>query len=226
MKILILSTIILIAAFNCKGESDSTFISKTVYHVNYSQELFYEQQIAADSVSDYRIIYGIEINQFSSNSGFRPGLEITLFAGGRNDKRSFELAGYFDTESNRMTGLSFHHKYMFLKKHNRNSRLLEPYIFYNFIVRRTRLDEPLAKDPERALSFGYSGKTTYISMEHHIGLGVAWNITNKLYFHFDFGYGRYLGSIKKPFLASKLTGMYAGGDGWGIFSKFGFGIEL
>jgi hypothetical protein len=47
-----------------------------------------------------------------------------------------------------------------------------------------------------------------------------------MYIHCDLGYGRYLGSIKKPGKPDEKTGMYKGGDGWGVFSKLGIGVEF
>ncbi len=210
--------------FSIKSQTDSTFKPKELRSADiYESDI--NSKFQPDSTKDIKLTYGLEINRFTSNSGFKPGIEFSFFVKGSDSRRSLEVAGFFDTETKNIAGLSLNHKYMLLKKRSGRSSSFEPYLFYCLTYRSTTVNGPLTIYPEIARQLGV-GKSKVSSLEHHIGLGLKMNLKNSIYFHCDLGYGCYLGSIKKPTIPDEETGIYSGGNGWGIFSRFGFGIEL
>jgi hypothetical protein len=225
MKNLILTlTILQTILFTMEGQTDSTFKPIT-YFSGDSYESDFNSKLPLDSSSDIKVTCGLEVNRFTTNSGFQPGLEFSFFVKGSNGRRSLELAGFYDTESRSIAGFSLNHKYMFLKKLLKRNPNFEPYLFYNLIYRSTTIDGPLTNNPKVARQLG-GGKSTVSSLEHHIGLGLKMKIRNSIYLHYDVGYGRYLGSVKKPTILNENSGLYKGGNGWGLFSKFGVGVDF
>ena len=169
--------------------------------------------------------YGLEINQFSTGSGFKNGFEASAFVIEGN-KRSLELGIYFDSETQKVTGFSIHHKYTFLKNKIERTLNVEPYFFYNFIYRVTSMNAPLAGNADIAKILGYEGTTSYTSMEHHIGIGFKVKLFNSMYLHADAGFGRYLGSIKRPSSPDPMTSLIYGTNGWNMITKLGIGYNF
>jgi hypothetical protein len=226
MKNLILTPVIFAATiFTTMGQTNSTLKLEEICSGEFVESEYNSIQ-HSDSSEELKLTYGLEINHFTSNSGFKPGVEFSLFVKGSNGRRSLEVAGFFDTESKSLEGFSINHKYMLFKNVEGRRSKFEPYAFYNFIYRSTTINGPLTTKSEIASVLGNTGKTTVCSIEHHFGLGVKMNLNNFMYFHGDFGYGCYLGSIKKPGKPDEKTGIYSGGNGWGLFSKLGIGFEF
>ena len=177
---------------------------------------------AEDRRSGYQLNYGLEINQFSTGSGFKSGFEASAYVIEGN-RRSLQLGLYFDSESNKVTGFSVQHKYVIIKNKKEKSVNVEPYFFYNFIYRSTQMNQPLTPNADLA---ALMGATNYTSMEHHIGIGFKVKILNSIFLHADTGYGRYLGSIKKPSAPDPLTTMINGTSGWSMITKIGIGYNF
>jgi hypothetical protein len=112
-----------------------------------------------------------------------------------------------------------------MKKYFDKKGIFEPYIFYNFIYRVTTLDCTLSKYPD-LMKYLCPGKATYKSLEHALGIGLEINLSNYMYINCNIGFERYLGSIKKPCNPDQYTGIFDGGDGWGVFYKLGFGFRV
>jgi len=193
--------------------------------INAQDDSMYLEPIF-DSTYMQAISFGMAVSQFSTNSGFKPGLEASVIIRGNKGTRTLEMAVFFDQESGKISGISIHHKFMLFKKLLQTNPQFKPYLFYNFIYRTTLLDEPLTLNRDLDSRLGLLQKTTYSSMEHHIGVGAAIKIMGLIYFHGDIGYGRYLGSIKHPCNPDKNTGIFQGGNGWGIMTKVGFGLNF
>jgi hypothetical protein len=62
-------------------------------------------------------------------------------------------------------------------------------------------------------------------MEHHLGLGLDINISDNILLESSFGYGLYLGSIKRP-SADPATKEVMGTSGGGFIFKTGFGFRF
>jgi hypothetical protein len=169
--------------------------------------------------------YGVEVNQFTTGSGFKSGFEASAFVM-EGQRRSLQLGLYFDGESKKITGFSVSHKYVIVKNKKERNFNVEPYLFYNFVYRSTQLNSPLTTNPELALAMGFEGVTSYKSMEHHIGLGLMIKVLKTVFIHADAGFGRYLGSIMKPSAPDPLTGMISGTNGWNMITKIGIGYNF
>jgi len=176
-------------------------------------------------LSNLILNYGLEVNQFSTGSGFKSGIEASAFVIEGN-RRSLQLGLYIDSETQKVTGFSVNHKYVFLKNKIDRAFNIEPYFFYNFIYRVTNMSAPLAGNLEIAKILGYEGSTSYTSMEHHFGIGFKIKLFNSMFLHADAGYGRYLGSIKKPSAPDPMTSLIYGTNGWNIITKIGIGYNF
>jgi hypothetical protein len=98
----------------------------------------------------------------------------------------------------------------------------QPYIFYNFIYRKSNIPEVKAtteinSSPELV---------TYTSMEHHLGIGLQIHITKLINLQTGLGYGLYLGSIKRPSQPDPLTKEITGTNGSALLAKLGIGFNL
>lgn len=163
-------------------------------------------------------IYGFELNQFSSASGFNSGSELH-FTVRPSNKAMVGFGIYYDNQSQRVTGITISHKRMLRSYAKKANPKVEPLFFYNFIYRKSNMPELLA-----------DGKTgsfvSYASMEHHIGFGLNINVLPKVSLQGMAGYGLYLGSIKKPSSPDPVTREITGTNGWGTILKFGLGFNL
>jgi hypothetical protein len=167
---------------------------------------------------DMETRYGFEISQFTSASGFKAGSEAHFTV--RPSLRSQVGFGiYFDSEHQRISGVTITHKRMLRSYKINQNPVFEPLFFYNFIYRKSNL-------PELRGDGTLGSMSTYTSMEHHIGLGCNINILPKLFLQGEAGYGLYLGSIKKPSAPDPITNEVKGTNGWGSIMKFGIGIRL
>lgn len=185
--------------------------------------LLYERFRYEDSINSLNRTFGLQIGEFQSLSGFSASTEATLFI--KNQKKSFELGLFFDNDSRELSGMSFTHKYfLFRKKFDRNS-FIEPYINYSFIYRVTYLDKPLTIYPDR-IENTENDRSRYSSMEHYLGGGVEINASKYVYINISGGFGKYLGSIKKPCNPDPNTGYYEGGNGWSGIIKVGLGFRM
>lgn len=165
--------------------------------------------------------YGIKINNFKTGSGFKMGTEASVYV--ELNRRSLEAGVFYDYESNNISGINVEHDISFLKTRINQKQILTSYFFYNFIVRNTRLHTSDFTDPTIGAHFD---KSSVISMEHHIGLGCKFKITNNVFLNGSFGYGRYLGSVKKATQPTAELPLVNGVSGWGEIFKFGIGFNL
>ena len=112
-----------------------------------------------------------------------------------------------------------HHEVVLWEKKLGNS-VIKPHVFYNFLYRKTTI-------PEIGPDLKPSGDlATYTTFEHHIGAGVKWRLSGKMYMNLDCGYGVYLGSIKKPTAFNSITGEVRGSDGFGMIAQLGIGYNI
>jgi hypothetical protein len=161
--------------------------------------------------------YGIELNQFIAGSGFGTGSELQLFAADEKGKK-ISVGLYYDHQYRKIGGLSVSFLKMLRSNKRANLPVLEPYVFYNFIYRKTTI-------VETNISENYSVAIgTYKSMEHHLGMGLRTNITKHLYIKGELGYGIYLGSIMKPSKPDEALNESFGTNGTGLLAKVGIGI--
>lgn len=165
-----------------------------------------------------KTVYGFEVNQFSSASGFKTGTEAH-FTVRPSMRAQVGFGVYFDNETQRFSGATITHKRM-LRSYRRNSNpVVEPLFFYNFIYRKTSMPELLAD--------GTTGSfASYSSMEHHFGLGINLNVFKNISLQGEAGYGLFLGSIKKPSTPDPITKEISGSNGWGSIVKFGIGFRI
>ncbi len=160
--------------------------------------------------------FGIEANQFVVQSGFGTSTELKIFVQDANGKR-LSIGMYYDSKFERIGGISTSF-FQILRNHNKSkSPILDPYIFYNFIYRKTTITETLSSENYRIAS------GTYKSMEHYIGFGLRTNITRRFYTTGECGYGLYLGSIMKPSLPDNALNESYGTNGTGVMTKIGIG---
>lgn len=165
--------------------------------------------------------YGLSMAQFSSESGFQPGFEIHFTVQpSRTSKVGFGL--FMDNETKRISGLTITHQRMLVTR-LRKLPLIQPFVVYNFIYRRTSMQELIVQDD--AIVRG-TNLATYASMEHHLGLGLNLNFSKRIYLDASLGYGLYLGSIKRPSTPDPITRQVSGSTGGGLIFKTGIGIRF
>lgn len=174
-----------------------------------------------DSILNSVISAGIQISEFSTRSGFEPGIEALVFVKGKT--KSIELGVYFDNETKTLTGISFGHKYFILQNYFDKEGVIEPYIFYNFIYRVTTLKSLLTTNQYSILNSTLEPR--YVSLEHYFGAGFEINFLNYFYINCNAGLGRFMGSIKNPELGES-SDLYYGGNGWSGIYKFGIGVRI
>ena len=161
----------------------------------------------------------IELSEFITNSGFTPGTGPFINVNPDN-KRTFALGPFFCPELKKICGFSFHHEIMLWREKGIMNNVIKPFVFYNFIYRKTTIPEVLADNRIK-------GKlVTYTSMEHHIGMGLKINIVKSLYAKCNLGIGTYLGSIKKPSAPDPSTGKIIGTNGFGMMAEVRIGYYL
>jgi hypothetical protein len=207
--ILMLSLFKVIAIGAVENERDSILLAEYIY---------------ADSVNSVIKYFGMAISDFNSGSGFKSGTEAAIYAKGRN--KSMELGAYFDDETRTLSGLTMNYKWFILKNYFDKQGVIEPYIFYSFIYRATTYDKPLTMYPERLKYLKLEDKYRYNSIEHMFGIGLEVNLLNYMYINCCAGFGKYLGSIKKPVCYDQNYGKYQGSNGWGGYYKFGLGVRI
>jgi hypothetical protein len=161
--------------------------------------------------------FGVEANQFLLQSGFGTSTELQIYILDNNGRR-LSIGTYFDSKLNNIGGVSVSFYKVLGKNKKFNNRVVEPYVFYNFIFHKTIIDQPrVAKEYNVA-----TGK--YKSMEHHAGLGLKININKNFYFKGEAGYGVYFGSIMKPSSPHPILKESHGTNGTGALLEIGTGI--
>ncbi len=158
----------------------------------------------------------IELSQFITGSGFSSGTRMNIMIE-NNSNRNLAFGIIYDYEYQKLVGISAHHETMLFKNRDISKGMIKPYLFYNFIYRRTTI-------PELGPYLQSEGElVTYTSHEHHFGVGIRMEFLDRLYLDTDFGYGVYLGSIKEPAVINQLTGEVGGTNGLGIIAQVGIG---
>ncbi|HLO57299.1 MAG TPA: hypothetical protein VK179_01020 [Bacteroidales bacterium] len=165
-----------------------------------------------DSVK--KTVYGVEVNQTVTGSGFASGTELLLSMSEKG--RNLAIGFYFCSEAKRFTGVIVHHE-VALVRFPQEKRLV-PFAFYHCIYRITKVGK--SGSDSLINSFG-----TYKSFEHHLGAGIHARITNGIYLTAAVGYGLYLGSIKKPEILP-VTGEKIGSNGFAPIASIGFGLRF
>jgi hypothetical protein len=161
--------------------------------------------------------FGIEANQFIIGSGFSSSSELQVFVSDERGRR-LSLGVFYDYKYNNVGGISTSFQKMLRKQKKSYSTVLEPYIFYNFIYRKTTIALPEVSE-DHVVAAG-----SYKSMEHHIGLGLRTNISKRVYINSELGYGVYMGSIMKPSEPDLIMNESYGTNGTGVLVKIGMGI--
>jgi hypothetical protein len=169
----------------------------------------------ADTLKKTR--YGLEISQFITGSGFASGTElfITVIP---NYNMNLSLGIYYCTETKRISGFTVHHERVLIR--NSEFKTFVPYGFYNLIYRDTKIREVLANKDYQGDYVGYA------SIEHHFGIGIRYYLAKNLNVNCAFGYGVYLGSIKKPSEPNPVTNEITGTNGFGFITKIGIAVIL
>jgi hypothetical protein len=167
-----------------------------------------------------KTLYSIEFAQFNSGSGFQGGYEVHLNVQ-PSTKATVSFGIFIDKESKKFSGITITHKRMLLAEKTKASKI-RPYIFYNFIYRKTNIPELTASD----ISNSSADLVTYTSMEHHLGLGFQVKVSNLISLNGGVAYGLYLGSIKRPSQPNPITREITGTSGGAILAKVGFAINL
>jgi hypothetical protein len=163
--------------------------------------------------------YGIAISQFISGSGFQPGYEAH-FTVQPSSKAKVGFGLFFDNETKKFSGITITHQRM-LMANRRKLPVIQPFVFYNFIYRRTSMPELKLTDEGITPSGDW---VSYASMEHHLGLGLNVNVSEKIKLNLNYGYGLYLGSIKRPSAPDPITSEITGTSGNGFILKTGLGF--
>ncbi|MBN2613544.1 MAG: hypothetical protein JXB00_18455 [Bacteroidales bacterium] len=163
--------------------------------------------------------YGFEANQFLVQSGFGSGTELQVNLTD-NKRRTLSLGLYFDSKLHNIGGFSISTQRM-LRKYRRNYiPVFEPFVFYNLIYHKTRIDQQMASEDYLI------AKGTYKSIEHHTGLGLRINIATGFYLKGEAGFGFYLGSIMKPSKPDPMLNESFGTHGAGALFKIGIGTSF
>jgi hypothetical protein len=170
--------------------------------------------------SDNNTSYGIAVSQFTSGSGFQPGYEAH-FTVQPSAKSKVGFGLFLDNETKKISGLTITHQRM-LMANRRNQPFLQPFIFYNFIYRKTSIPE--LRDATETT--GIKNIATYTSMEHHLGIGLNINISKNIIVESGLGYGLYLGSIKRPSSPDPITKEISGTSGNALIFKTGIGFSF
>ena len=164
-----------------------------------------------------KLNYGLEFNKFQTTSGFGECYEINIFAF-ENLKKALHLGMFYDIDNHTLSGINVMYRYILIKHDYHNKINIEPYAFYNLIYRITSMDYPLCSNLDLIKQMGYSN-VTYKSIEHTFGFGFKLKIFRNFFIHIDYGFGRYLGSIKKPGEPDPNTSMIPGTDGFTPITK-------
>lgn len=163
--------------------------------------------------------YSFGLSQFNSGSGFQGGYEMQIQIQ-PNAKAKVGFGLFMDRESGKLSGITVTHQRM-LMSGRVHAPKLQPYIFYNFIYRKTNIPElqvsEMAATPD---------VVTYTSMEHHLGFGLQARVTKLVSLHGGLAYGIYLGSIKRPSAPNPITQEITGTNGGAILAKFGVAINI
>ena len=228
-NIYLTSLIISVTLMMASGQNKEMF-SKINYedslrqiYLNDMDSIILEKLFYVDSVNSIISSFGMQVSQFKTNDGFASSTEVMYFLKGRN--KSIEMGLYFDDNTRFFQGLTFGHKYFIFRNRFNENTIFEPYLMYKFIYRVTTLKTTLSAHPERTWLIPV-GEARYASMEHYAGAGVEINVSKNFYINTSVGFGRYLGSIKKPTNPDQYSGIYEGGDGWGGIYKIGLGIRI
>jgi hypothetical protein len=163
--------------------------------------------------------YGFTFSQFTSGSGFQPGFEAH-FTLQPSNKAKVGFGIFIDNETKEVTGITITHQRLFMANRYKLP-LLQPFLFYNFIYRRTSMPELL-----EAGAINYNNFVAYTSLEHHIGVGFNINISKNILLESGLGYGLYLGSIKRPSDPDPTTREISGTNGKAFLFKTGLGFRF
>jgi hypothetical protein len=165
----------------------------------------------ADTTNRNKTRYGLEISRFITSSGFASGTElyVTIIP---DNKRNISLGLYFCPEQMKLCGITTHYEIALYKACT--ERTIRPYAFHNIILRITRTRILIQDSIESELG-------TYISLEHHLGIGTRIKISKRFYLNSSVGFGVYLGSIMKPSEPDEKTGEITGTNGFGVIGKVG-----
>lgn len=164
--------------------------------------------------------YGIEVSQFISGSGFASSSEAH-FTIQPSAKAKVGMGIFVDNQTAKFSGITITHQRMLLTG-RRRVPTVQPYVFYNFIYRKTFLPELKAtSEPDQSVDI-----VSYTSLEHHLGVGFNFRISNLVCLKTDLGYGLYLGSIKRPSQPNAITREIKGTNGGAILVKAGLALNI
>jgi hypothetical protein len=128
---------------------------------------------------------------------------------------------FIDNQTAKFSGITITHQRM-LFTGGRKVPTIQPYIFYNLIYRKTHIPELKATSE----AIGNIDIVTYTSLEHHLGVGLNFRISNLVYLKTDIGYGLYLGSIKRPSQPDPITREIKGTNGSSLLLKAGLAFNI
>jgi hypothetical protein len=163
--------------------------------------------------------YGVELNQFALGSGFGTSSELRINVTDEKG-RTLGLGVFYDYRYNNIGGISAGFSKTLRPVSRRKQHVLEPYCFYNFIYRKTIITESRISETY-TVNIG-----TYKSMEHHIGLGLKTNVSQRFFINAEAGYGIYLGSIMRPSVPDAFMTESYGTNGAGFLVKAGIGFTF
>jgi len=172
------------------------------------------EQVSAQG-TERNIGIDFEISAFATGSGFSPGTELYIKVN-EYHRKSLALGIYYCSDYRRILGITVNHEIFLLRKEQNK---LEPFLFYNFIYRRSRISEELSEMSEGMLEGSYK------SLEHHFGLGMQINVSKAVYLSSELGIGAYFGSIEKPVFNPVLMN-FRGGNGFSMIAKIGAGVNI
>lgn len=164
--------------------------------------------------------YGIEVAQFISGSGFAASSEAH-FTIQPSAKAKVGMGIFIDNQTAKLSGITITHQRM-LFSGGRRVPTLQPYVFYNFIYRKTHIPE-LKAGTETNSNINL---VTYTSLEHHLGVGLNLRINHLVSLKTDVGYGIYLGSIKRPSDPNPITREIKGTNGSALLVKAGLALNI
>lgn len=174
---------------------------------------------SASAQEENKTKYSFGLSQFNSGSGFQGGYEMQVQIQ-PNAKAKVGFGLFMDRESGKLSGLTVTHQRMLMSGRVRAPKL-QPYIFYNFIYRKTNIPELMGTEMSATPEI-----VTYTSMEHHLGIGLQAKVTKLVSLHGGLAYGIYLGSIKRPSAPNPITQEITGTNGGAVLAKFGIAINI
>ncbi len=170
-----------------------------------------------------KTVYGVKVNNFSTNSGFGYQAGFDVFV--QSNNRLLEVGIFGDGKSGLISGAEVQYIHMFKSKklHISSRSKFVPFFNYNCIYRHTDIVAPTMMVNGKAYNY-MNGTVT--SIEHYVGLGGRLSMSKNTFIEGSMGFGGYLGSIEKTQYRTKVMFDIKGKDSFGFMGKVSVGVKI